>query len=80
VTSDPAENPAASVAASARNVAVDPVARFTGGTPLLPEPLAALPAAGTRRFMCCDPAASAMESLLHALKRKETVASTVSRT
>ncbi len=60
--------------------AVEPAARFTGGTPFEPEPLGAPPAAGTSRFMCCEPAARAMESLVQVLKRKATVASTVART
>src|SRR5579875_1967972 len=64
----------------ARKVAVEPAARLTAVPPLLPEPLAAAPAAGAIRFMCSEPEASAMESLLHVLKRKQTVASTLSRT
>ncbi len=59
---------------------MEPVARLTGEMAFEPEPLGVPPAAGTSRFMCCDPAARAMESLVQALKRNESVASTVART
>src|SRR6185312_649800 len=75
----PAENPAVLLITSI--VAVEPEAcRPTAVAAFAPEPFAAAPAAGASRFMCCEPHDSAIESLPHVLKRKDTLASTVSFT
>src|SRR6185437_698265 len=75
----PAVNPTVLLIASA--VAVEPeAARLAAAIAFDPDPFAAAPAAGVSRFMCCDPAESAIESLLHVLNRNETLASTVSFT
>src|SRR5580698_6826200 len=75
----PAANP--EVSFNARKVDVEPeAARFTAVAPFAPDPFSTAPAAGARRFMCCEPAESAIVSLLQVLKRRDTLASTISFT
>ncbi len=61
-------------------VAVDPLCTTTAGAAAAPSAAGVAPLAGTSRFMCCEPVASAIVSFVQLRNSKLTCASSVSRT
>ena len=77
---DPDANFAASAVASVIVVAVEPLCGITAGKACAPVASGAAPFAGASKFMCCDPVARAIVSLVQLKNSRYTCASSVSRT